>query len=303
MSKIILKILISLILLTVIIKNVESDELYKNISAIKPSVIVFSLCMMIIQSLFVSSRWKIIISRIAKPLPFIDIVKIHYMSLSSSLLIPNIVAEPAIKSFLMKKYNVSLQSVLISIVLDKVFVIGGLLIMTLIVMPLIFVLYRTDRTLICFYIGAIALILLLYILFKIIKFKDELFYKYPIFVKYPILASFKSYMFTEYKFVYKCIMITCASQLSAILAVYILSSHMQYYLTIIQCLILLPPIMLVATLPISFNGWGIREISMIYLLNYVNIPTETALALSIQFGIIGILLWSIGIVFWVRFKI
>ena len=42
---------------------------------------------------------------------------------------------------------------------------------------------------------------------------------------------------------------------------------------------------------------------MIYFLGFANVPSETALALSVQFGIIGVLLWSIGLLFWLRLRL
>jgi hypothetical protein len=78
---------------------------------------------------------------------------------------------------------------------------------------------------------------------------------------------------------------------------------MEFNLTFWQCVLLMPPVMLATTLPVSFNGWGVRELAMIYVLKSANIPSGTALALSIQFGIIGILLWTIGLIFWIKYEI
>jgi len=59
---------------------------------------------------------------------------------------------------------------------------------------------------------------------------------------------------------------------------------------------------LATAIPIAFNGWGVRELAMIYVLGFVNISSEAALALSVQFGTIGLLLWSIGLFFWIPIK-
>ena len=51
-------------------------------------------------------------------------------------------------------------------------------------------------------------------------------------------------------------------------------------------LLLAPLVTLVTTVPISVGGWGVREGAMVTALGLVNIPPSVALAVSIQFGLI-----------------
>ncbi len=55
-------------------------------------------------------------------------------------------------------------------------------------------------------------------------------------------------------------------------------------LTLLDCLLFTPPIMLLAAVPISIAGWGVREGVMVGALSMVGIGTESALALSILVG-------------------
>ena len=51
-------------------------------------------------------------------------------------------------------------------------------------------------------------------------------------------------------------------------------------------LLLAPLIAMVTTVPISIGGWGVREGAMITALGLVDIPPSAALDVSIQFGLI-----------------
>jgi hypothetical protein len=53
-----------------------------------------------------------------------------------------------------------------------------------------------------------------------------------------------------------------------------------------DCLLLTPPIMLVAALPISVGGWGVREQAFITGFNLVGVPAVQAVLVSVLFGII-----------------
>jgi uncharacterized membrane protein YbhN (UPF0104 family) len=61
-------------------------------------------------------------------------------------------------------------------------------------------------------------------------------------------------------------------------------------------LLLLPLIMLVASIPISFAGWGLRESAMVTGLGFAGISAADALAMSISFGISQMLVGLPGVV-------
>jgi hypothetical protein len=66
----------------------------------------------------------------------------------------------------------------------------------------------------------------------------------------------------------------------------------------VDSLLLIPPIMLIATIPISIAGWGVRETALVLAFGYAGLPAEDALVVSIlfgatmfAFGIAGGILW------------
>ncbi|MDT7538073.1 MAG: glycosyltransferase 2 family protein [Actinomycetota bacterium] len=68
-----------------------------------------------------------------------------------------------------------------------------------------------------------------------------------------------------------------------------------------DCIVLMPLVLLVITVPVSFAGWGLREGAMVVVLGRVGVPQADALALSVAFGLgialtgaPGALLWSLG---------
>lgn len=67
--------------------------------------------------------------------------------------------------------------------------------------------------------------------------------------------------------------------------------------TLIDCLVLVPPVILVATLPISIAGWGAREVAMITLFGLIGVPAAQATALSVLFGLSTLLVALPGGVF------
>ena len=67
----------------------------------------------------------------------------------------------------------------------------------------------------------------------------------------------------------------------------------------IDILLVVPTALLIATIPVSFAGWGIREGAMVALMGLVGVPGEVALATSVVFGLTLAAGSLIGGLFWV----
>lgn len=56
--------------------------------------------------------------------------------------------------------------------------------------------------------------------------------------------------------------------------------------------------LLVAMMPISLGGWGVRELTFVYFLGTAGVSSEAALSLSISFGLLRLVVGAIGGVTW-----
>jgi uncharacterized membrane protein YbhN (UPF0104 family) len=68
--------------------------------------------------------------------------------------------------------------------------------------------------------------------------------------------------------------------------------------TLVDCLVLVPPVILVATLPISIAGWGAREVAMVTVFGLIGVPSAQATALSVLFGVATLATALPGGLFW-----
>lgn len=59
-----------------------------------------------------------------------------------------------------------------------------------------------------------------------------------------------------------------------------------------------PAALLIAMFPLSFGGWGVRELSFVYLLGTSGVRAEDALALSITFGLLRVVVGALGGIAW-----
>ncbi len=83
-------------------------------------------------------------------------------------------------------------------------------------------------------------------------------------------------------------------------AVYILALALDIRVTWLDCLALVPPVMLITTLPISIGGWGVREVAMAVAFGLIGVSQNDAGALSILAGLSGIAVALPGGVLWLQ---
>jgi uncharacterized membrane protein YbhN (UPF0104 family) len=67
-------------------------------------------------------------------------------------------------------------------------------------------------------------------------------------------------------------------------------------------LLIMPVVILATAIPISINGWGVREFAMIHLWGLFGIAESEAFLISICVGIVAILSSLPGLWFWLRKK-
>jgi uncharacterized membrane protein YbhN (UPF0104 family) len=70
------------------------------------------------------------------------------------------------------------------------------------------------------------------------------------------------------------------------LVVYALALGLRLHVDALDCIVLVPPIILIMTLPISIAGWGVRETAMVTAFGFIGVPSGSALVLSILFGLV-----------------
>ncbi len=70
-------------------------------------------------------------------------------------------------------------------------------------------------------------------------------------------------------------------------------------LEFVHALFLVLPVILIATVPVSIAGWGVRESAMVLAFSYAGLPESDGLIVSILFGLATLAIGAIGGLVWV----
>ena len=100
------------------------------------------------------------------------------------------------------------------------------------------------------------------------------------------LSSDARRLFLQPRFALPTIVMSLVNHVGVATVVYLLATALAIDVGVIDCLILVPPVILFSMIPISIAGWGLREGAMITAFGLVAVPSEQAFALSVLFGVV-----------------
>ena len=81
-------------------------------------------------------------------------------------------------------------------------------------------------------------------------------------------------------------------------AILVLARGLDINVTWLDCLVLMPLVLLVTTVPVSIGGWGVREGAMMFAFGLIGVSEHSAFALSFLFGILVVAVSIPGGVIW-----
>jgi uncharacterized membrane protein YbhN (UPF0104 family) len=89
-----------------------------------------------------------------------------------------------------------------------------------------------------------------------------------------------------------------AAQFALGIATYAMAASLGIKVSVIDCIVLMQPVALASNLPISVGGWGVRETAVVLLFGLVGVPSSAALVLSLQLGLLALLVVLPGGLLW-----
>ena len=64
-------------------------------------------------------------------------------------------------------------------------------------------------------------------------------------------------------------------------------------------MLLIPPVILIAAVPVSIAGWGVRESAMLAAFSYAGLPDSDGVLVSIIFGASLFIIGALGGIVWI----
>lgn len=272
-------------------RGIDFSEIAKILRGQSREVFFYASFFLLMQILLGALRWRVILLSLARASDgFVSSYKIfkdYYISVFFNSCLPGTVGGDVVRVWLVKSDNVPLSMAASSVVADRIMALFALAVMGVLTMPF-FASYLGVSLLLILPPMLIACIVGVWLLFNLGRFAE----KVSFLKSYDWLLHFLQnirFIISRPKDSLLSLVCGIAAHVNFCFAAYFLAKSLGGNIGMVQIITLVPWVLLVAVIPISIGGWGIREAAMIYLMALVGVSTEVALALSVQLGILSML--------------
>lgn len=295
-----LKVLVSGGIIWLLVGAIDLDAAKDRILAAKPGFLLAAGAAFGLQIIIVVGRWQVVMQAMNVRLPFLQTFGISWIGIFFNQALPSSVGGDAVRIYKAYKTGMSLSRAVNGVMLDRVATVLGLVLIVVMAVP--FFTERVGDAEARWVIPAVSVLAIGGVAgLVILMFLDHLpsrYSHYRLVRGLALLAADTRRVFLSPGDALKVMVISLIGHANIALAVYLIASSLGLGVTWIDCLVLMPPVLLLMTLPISIAGWGIREGAMVTAFGLIGVPAEGALVLSIMFGISAILVALPGGLVW-----
>ena len=235
-----------------------------------------------------TARWMVVLNAINADLPFRIALKIIYISVFFNQTLPSTIGGDAFKIFLARKAGMNLQMAINGVMLERAISLFGLILLVVLCQP--FLLARIGDNPAKYLFPALAGVALIGII--ILMLLDRLpkgLQTWRIIVALVDLASDTKRLFLSPGYALKALMLGFFGNILVSMWAYLTFCALSVEVSVLDCLVLIPPVILFITLPISVAGWGIREGAMVGAFALVGIFEGDVFVVSLLFGLLNII--------------
>lgn len=289
-SKNLIKYAVSMGILAVLALQMDFSSLRQQAGGLNVGFFFLSLILIVCQILFLNLRWHSYLNVGRQDISFQTSTLINLAGYFANILFITSVGGILAKSALAVRFGLSVFQAVFATFLDRFMTLFALVFFSAIGLPL---LYGIVDDKINILLGLSISLIVIVVAGALILLRSGMLKEYILSnrKRSRIVGMLRSYT-ENYKLMLETAGYSLIAQGCFILAVYALSLGIDdggHNVHALEFIALVPVLALIASLPISWGGWGIREGAFIYGLGLIGYSMEGAFFLSVQVGLVTLI--------------
>ena len=280
--------------------KVDLDAAKARMLEVDFNMVLLAVSLLLIQAAICVMRWGAVLDAIREPLGFIKALKLFLMGSFFSQALPSSVGGDAVRVYKAYQGGLSLSGAVNGVMLERAATVVVIVPLVAALMPIF--LTRVDdqagawilSTLIPFAVAAVGGLTLLMVLDRL----PERLMRWRVIRGLSYLATDTRRLFLAPRHAAKALGWAAIGHANIALAILVLARGLDIDVAWIDCLVLMPLVLLVTTLPVSIGGWGVREGAMVFAFGLVGVSGDSAVVLSFLFGLLVIAVSVPGGLIW-----
>lgn len=295
-----LKAAISILLLYLSLRSVNLSLVAERLSRFDAVWLALALLLLVAQVALLAVRWREIVTVCGVPLTFASALQISFVAMFFNQVLPSTVGGDAARIWLLARKGGGWASATYSVLIDRIVGVFVLALVVIACLPWTLDLIRdfvARAVLLLIGFGAVAGAIV-FLLIGMPRWQ-------PLFDRWAPTRHLADASQTAWRLCRSgrsaVIVGACsvAIQLLTVATAWCCVKAVAAPVSFAQVLFLMPPVLLVATVPVSIAGWGVRESSMVVAFAYAGLAQSDGLTLSILFGIVSFVLGAAGGLVWI----
>ncbi len=280
--------------------KVDLDAAKARLIEVELDMVFLAAALLLVQAAICVMRWGAVLEAIREPLGFIKALKLFLIGSFFSQALPSSVGGDAVRVYKAYHGGLSLSGAVNGVMLERAATVVVIVPLVAALMPL-FLTGVDDQagtwilsTLVPFAVAAVGGLALLMFLDRL----PEGLMRWRIVRGLSYLATDTRRLFLAPRHAAKALGWAAVGHANLALAIVVLARGLDIDVTWIDCLVLMPLVLLVTTVPVSIGGWGVREGAMVFAFGLIGVSEHSAFALSFLFGLLVVAASIPGGVIW-----
>ena len=285
--KFLLKLLFGIIILVFLFSKTSVQDFLHLLGSANYKFFIAALLLYITGQVISSKKWMVLAQRLNFDYPFSQYLRWYFLGMFYNTFLPTNIGGDVVKIAKINDENPhTYKRAIISVFSDRMT--GFYILSFFIFMGSIF--YHYDSLINCFNFGIISAVLIVTILFVILIKNPKIIPE-----KYKTIYDFVKLLCDKFCII-KITILSLLFHVFLIVIHYCIARMYGMNIPVLYYLLLYPIAAIIASLPVSINGVGIKELVYVYMLKQFSIDTSSAILFAMTFNMVALFSNLIGFI-------
>jgi uncharacterized membrane protein YbhN (UPF0104 family) len=294
---VIIKMAVSLGLIAWLVAGTEREELMDALGRASLAVVIAAVLVLLVLAVVQTARWIIVARSLDLVFPWMSAFVIVLIGTFFNQVLPSSVGGDAARVWRLRSAGVPVAKSVNTVVIDRLVALLGVVVISGVATPLLFQWIEQPGKRIVLVLAELGILAALAVALNL----DRIRLPRRLSLGRGTRAAFSGdarRLFSSPRALAPALGLSLVIHCGVSFVVWMLARSVGADIALYECVVLVPAVMLLAMLPVSVAGWGVREGAMVVAMGLLGVSRTDALATSVLFGLAtagsglpGLVLW------------
>ena len=288
---IVVKFAVSAALITYVTRDIDFALAWDRFLGIRPEMLALAFGVFFVQLVVADMRWLAALAAIGAFIPFVESLRIYYIGVFFNQALPSSVGGDAVRIYKAYRIGLPLGTAFNGVILERVGTVLALIMLVAATQPVF--LSRVSPGAAEWIVPGLAVFAAAAVVgLGVLMVLDRLpraIAHWRLVRALAAVAADTRKAFLSPRAATGILGWSLLAHMNITLGVFFLGVGLGIDVTWLDCMALIPVVILVTTIPISIAGWGVRELAMVQAFGLIGVPGDEATLLSLLFGFVALL--------------